>query len=126
MKNLTFTLLLGLALSFGVQAQNDLVEQVFESLKTMDTESLANYLQDDVVLEVFEEEDLLTKEEAIEKVKAFLAENEAKSVALKHRGDSGNGTSFAIGSLETEGSTLRIYFVVEDGKVSELCFHENE
>ncbi len=113
-------------MSFGAQAQTDLVDKVFESLRTMDTETLSEFLQDDVILEVFDEEDMLTKSEAIEKVKSFLAEQNAKGVSLKHRGDSGNGTSFAIGSLETDAANLRIYFVVEDGKVSELCFHENE
>lgn len=126
MKNLMFTLMLGITMMFSANAQNDVVNQVFESLKTMDTATLAEYLQDDIVLEVMEEEDLLSKSEALEKVQSFLNEKNAKGVSLKHRGDSGNGTVFAIGSLETEGGTLRIYFVVEDGKVSELCFQENE
>jgi len=113
-------------MSFALQAQADLIDQVFESLKTQDIETLETFLQEEVILEVLDDEDIFTKAEAVEKIKAFLTENNASTVSLKHQGDSGNGTSFAIGSLETADGNMRIYFVVEEGKVSELCFQEND
>jgi len=123
MKNLATAILL--FVSLGTFAQTDVIDQVFLSLNDRDGASLKDLMQEDVFIEVLDDEDFLSNEEAIEKVNTFLEENSVTSIEYKHRGDSGGGTAYAIGDLKMDGKVLRVYFVVEDGKVSELCFQEN-
>lgn len=110
---------------FLASAQDELAKEVFSSIESNDLIALSEYLGEDLVIEILEDEDLLSRDEAIEKLQSFFLENPASSFEFKHSGDSGGGSTFAIGYMKTESSNLRIYFVVEEGKVSELCFQED-
>ena len=107
------------------QAQQQVVNEISKAMKGGDIETLGTLLGEELVLTLKDEENLVTNKEATDLLSDFFGEATPASFSIKHQGNSKDGSHFAIGSLKINGENLRTYFVVNGGKVSELCIEED-
>lgn len=102
-------------------AQTSIIQTITDGLKNNDIGELLRQLDDDVQLTILEEEDSYEKEKGIGILQQFFETFPTETYQMKHSGESNDGSEFAIGEIDREGALYRIYFVVNEQKVSEFC-----
>lgn len=105
----------------SIFAQTDLVDTLNQAFTDADTAVLANILADEVTVSLIDEEESMSKEEALAAVSSFFSEHEVASFEHKHDGQAKDGSSFAIGEILSGDETFRTYVVIIDEKIEELC-----
>lgn len=106
MRILTFLILS----SFIVPLQAQSVKATLDAIVRTDKEYFIKYFANEVAFSVDQEEQSLTKEQAIEKLKAFVAATSIKSNKIIHEGVAkGKDGYMGIGSLISDKGKFRVY-----------------
>jgi hypothetical protein len=120
-----FVLLLSLAWLSVLPAQTDL----YSALGKGDVDALASQLGDKVEMTIGDKEELLTRQEAVARLREFYAAHPAKGFRIVHVGNSKDKESYyQIGELTTTTGIYRVYlYFVQDGRakrIAEMRFEE--
>ena len=87
---------------------------ITQAIGNGNTEALSQYFDQSVEIAVLDDEDVYSKDQAVEIVKTFFASNQPKSFVKAHEGTSrGNDSQYCIGNLETSTQTFRVYIYMK-------------
>ena len=132
MKKLNHILIvLTLIVPFMIQASfmADILDDIGLTIKSGNAKELVKFFDTNVEITLLDEEGTYSKAQAEQVIKDFFAVYEPASFVLVHRGSSGEGSQYGIGSLTTtKGQKFRTYFFVkklgEKSLIQELRFEE--
>ncbi len=109
----------------GYQQMDDIRSAIGAGLAEGNVDVLANYLAEEVSLDLLEEGDIYFKEEAVERMTIFFAAYPCKAYQEKHRGSSGSGEEqYVVGELKTANNVFRTYILTKNAKIIELKISE--
>ncbi|HEX5553061.1 MAG TPA: DUF4783 domain-containing protein [Chitinophagaceae bacterium] len=97
----------GLLMSFTIV---DPFTSVVSALQKGNVTALSHYFDNMIEITLPSNANSYSKSQAVVILKEFFSNNAVKSFKLIHKGDSGEGSSFGIGSLVTKGGTYRTTF----------------
>jgi len=97
----------GLLMSFSVA---DPFANVVSALNKGSVDGLAHYFDNMVEINLPSNANSYSKSQAVVILKEFFSTNAVKSFKLIHKGNSGEGSSYGIGSLVTSRGTFRTSF----------------
>jgi hypothetical protein len=117
---LSFFFLLQLFVALPIQAQSSTMEIIKSALKTGNTTELSQFFAAKFDLILFDDEDHLTKAEAVTKLNAFFAQNRPNGFTQKHETVAPNGAKCLIGILSTSSGSFRTTVLVLNGKIEEI------
>ncbi len=100
-------LISGLLMSFTV---GNPFNNVVSALKKGNVDELSHYFDSMVEITLPSNANSYSKSQAMVILKEFFANNTVKNFRLIHKGNSGEGSSFGIGNLETEKGIYRTTF----------------
>ncbi len=113
MKQFTFLLLLFVSTLLNGQSDN----AFFSALKTSDMSVVESYLEDEVEFCLFEDQQILNKKTAINKLRTFLGAYKITGVEVMHKGVSKNKSSqYKVAKINTSTETFRV-FVYSSGEI---------
>ena len=93
------------AVAFG-QSENNF----FNALKNNDTASLEVYLQDQIDLCIIDNQQILNKSTAINKLSTFLSSHKITAIEVLHKGNSKDKSSqYKVAKLTTAGGPFRVF-----------------
>jgi hypothetical protein len=115
MKNSKFKIIL---LLFGLfvlvsKSFSQIPDEIVLSIQNGNTETLANYFNQNVELVVDTHDDVFSKAQAKQIVAEFFKANKPKQFNIIHQGGK-EGARYAIGSLIAETGTFRVYFLLKN------------
>jgi hypothetical protein len=117
----------GLCMSFTIQ---DPMSNVVAALKKGNVTELSHYFDNMIEISLPSNANSYSKSQAVVILKEFFSNHEVKSFSLIHKGSSGEGSTFGIGSLVTNTGTYRTTFFFRqkgDGVVlQELRFEKKK
>lgn len=114
--------ILALVLSGQIFSQGEAA--FFNAVTSVDMPSLENYLANRVELCIFENQQMLSKSVASEKLGSFLQDSKVKNVEVIHQGSSKDKTSnFKVAKLTTGKGVYRL-FVYFTGTLSSNTIKE--
>ncbi len=90
----------------------DIPNKIFQAMKVGNIEELSKYFNSSIELVVLDKEDVYSKQQAVQILKAFFAKHKVSDFTLLHQGGK-EEAKYAIGNLETENGNFRIYFLVK-------------
>lgn len=97
----------GLLMSFSLA---DPFASVVSALNKGNVDSLSPYFDNMIEITLPSNANSYSKSQAVVILKEFFSANAVKSFKLIHKGNSGEGSSFGIGSLVTDHGTYRTTF----------------
>lgn len=90
----------------------------FAALKNNDTNAMESYLEDNIDFCLFEDQQILSKNAALTKLKNFLSNHKISSVEVIHKGSSKDKSSrYKVAKITTSKETFRV-FVYASGEIS--------
>lgn len=127
MKNLFFTLVLGLLVNM-VFAQ--VAENVASALKVGSSKELAKSFSNNVELTIISKEGVYSKAQAEVMLKDFFASHPATDFTVMHKGGEDSQSKYTIGTLKTAKQSFRVFYLIktEGGKevISQLRIENEE
>jgi hypothetical protein len=120
----TMKVLLFLFLGFTTSLNAQNAEQLFQALGNNDVSVLAKVLDDDVEVCIRDNTDILSKQQAINRIQRFLNNNKPIKITSMHGGKSvKNKSRYKVARLETTKGVFRV-FVYSEGnrKIQEVRF----
>ncbi len=121
MNRLTYILIIVTFVTQLCLGQSNVIDSITKGLQQNDITELIEWLNDDLQITLLEEEDSYEKEKGVEVLKEFFDKLNTEGYELKHNGESADGSKFVIGELHSKEDTYRIYYVLNDQKVTEFC-----
>jgi hypothetical protein len=114
-----------LGLTVFTNAQS--LKPIYAAIGAGNADALGAHLNSDLELCFFDQEDIFSKAEAIEKLKTFFSSKSPKGISEIHKSSAtGKGSFFTISNLKTSEGPLRVYiYVRKDGEqviIEELRF----
>lgn len=101
--------------TFQLSGQN--ANNFFNALKNNDTEALETYLEDNIDFCLFEDQQILGKKLAMNKLNKFLNDQKIISVDVIHKGTSKDKSSqYKVAKMTTSKDTFRV-FVFTSGEI---------
>ena len=106
--------------TLSVSAQD--VKTVFKKIGKNNVTALQDLIADEIELSILDDQDLVSKSEALEKLKVFLSSIGAKSCSQLHEGSSQNNSSaYLVGKLNTSnGEDYRVFVYYENKQIIEM------
>ena len=101
---------LGLIAAVVLPAQSS---AVIQSLQKGDIDKLSTYLDTEIELCFFNDEDIFSKKDAIAKLKNFFSNNPPISFTSKHAGGQ-EGSKYIVGLLKTKTRNFRVFIYLEN------------
>ncbi len=90
-------------------------QQISKAISSGNATVLGQYLNDPVELSISNEEDLMDKKAAVEKIRTFFGQAQPKSFSQIHQGTSkGDNSHYCIGNLLTTNATYRVYIYTQN------------
>jgi hypothetical protein len=119
MKKLILFLIFAPLAFFSAASTLDPYEDIANVIRSGDAKSVARYFSSSVDLTLIGQEDVYSKAQAEQILKAFFNKNTPRSFSIIHRGESKDGSKYAIGNLATSNGNYRVYyyFKVASGSV---------
>lgn len=112
MKKLWFPLILTFACSFGSLALTDIFNDISNAIRSGEAKAITNFCGSTVNVTILNQEDVYSKAQAEQVLKAFFAKNTPRSFTIVHKGGSKEGSKYAIGSMVTsQGIKFRVYLL---------------
>lgn len=91
----------------------DIPIKIFDSMKVGNAAELANYFNSSVELVILNNEDIYSKQQAELVLRRFFSDNKVESFSILHQGGK-DGAKYAIGNLQANNKSFRVYFLVKD------------
>lgn len=86
------------------------LEDISKAIGKGDADFLGQYFDENIEISLLEEENILPKAQAVEKIKAFFKNHQPKSFSQIHQGNSkGNDSHYCIGNYATSSESYRVY-----------------
>ena len=129
MKTITFTRLLLILfslflLSFEVDQQLTVPEEIYSAIKAGNSKVLAKYFNANVELVIMDKEGVYSKTQAELILRDFFAKSTPSNLVKRHEGKSGKEASkYVICSLTTSKGQYRVYFVMKSNN-GEFTIHQ--
>lgn len=102
--------LIGLFLFVTVQMQGQGDMTFFNAIKNNDMATVGNYFQDQIDFCIFDNQESISKKEALSRLNTFISKHKAQSIEVIHQGTSkGKTTQFKVAKLTTDKETYRIF-----------------
>lgn len=102
--------LIGLFLLITVQMQGQGDTAFFNAIKNNDMATVGNYFQDQIDFCIFDNQEFISKKEALTKLNQFISKHKTQSIEVIHQGTSkGKTTQFKVAKLITDKETYRIF-----------------
>ncbi|MFZ1750183.1 MAG: DUF4783 domain-containing protein [Saprospiraceae bacterium] len=96
----------------------------FNALKNVDVTTMESYLEETIDFCLFEDQKIMGKKAAMNKLKGFLGDQKIMSVEIMHKGASKDRSSqYKVAKLITNKETYRV-FVFAVGDISEKSIKE--
>lgn len=113
-KKLFFATLIvaGLLMLSSIQIQAQVPDEIIQSFKTGDSKALSEFFNQNIELVVLENDNVYSKAQAQQIVSKFFDENPPEKFNVIHQGGK-EGAQYVIGSLDTNGKSFRIYFLLK-------------
>lgn len=106
-------IILALLIVGSVQAQN--TDKFFNALSQTDLSPVKNMLSESVQLCIYEDQEFVSKSEAVQKVSAYLKSINPQSVNIIHKGTSkGKGSNYTVAKLKTSEGEIRVFVYFEE------------
>ena len=120
MKKLILFLIFAPLSLFSVATILDPYEDIANAIRSGDAKSVSRYFSNSVDLTLIGQEDVYSKAQAEQILKDFFNKNTPRSFSIIHRGESKDGSKYAIGNLTTSNGNYRVYyyFKVSAGNVN--------
>ena len=109
-----FSLICLYVMSMGFAFSQD----ISNALKSGNVNELKTYLAAQIDLSIGDDEDLLSKQEAVKRLNAFFSTNNPSGFNIVHEGKSASGLAYSIGELKTDSGVYRVsyYYDNKNGK----------
>ena len=121
-----FLILFILICKTAVFAQDDIIDNVKDAIKTGSSKELAKYLNSSVDMTIDEKLKSYSKTQAEFILKDFFKKNPPTSFTIVHQGASKSGLPYVIGEYVSESNTFRVWVrirkIEEEYFVSEINF----
>lgn len=106
------TIVAGLLMLSSIQIQAQVPDEIIQSFKTGDSKALSEFFNQNIELVVLENDNVYSKAQAQQIVSKFFDENPPEKFNVIHQGGK-EGAQYVIGSLDTNGKSFRIYFLLK-------------
>lgn len=106
----------GVSFSFG-QKQ---VEDITNALKTGNAPGLSAYFHTTIDLTIIQKQATYSKSQAEQVVQNFFSSNKPSNFTVDHKGTSGEGSQYIIGTLNTSTGDYRVYIYFKNLNGAEL------
>lgn len=93
--------------------------KIFDAMQVGNASELSNYFNSSIELVILNNDDIYSRQHAEQMVRNFFSKNNPVSFTLLHQGGR-DGAKYAIGKLDTNTKSFRIYFLVKDDSGSPL------
>jgi hypothetical protein len=129
MKTITYTRLLFVCLSFfllsfDVEQQLTVPEEIYSAIKVGNSKVLAKYFNANVELVILDKEGVYSKTQAELILRDFFSKNIPSNLVKRHEGKSGKEASkYVICTLTTAKGQYRVYFVMKSNN-GEFTIHQ--
>jgi len=94
----------------------------YTAVEQQDIASITNLLSDEVELCIKDDQQFMSKTDATNSIKNFLAKVGPKSIAPLHSGSSGAGSKYKVAKMQSNGGVYRIFIYMENNKIQEVRF----
>ncbi len=105
--------LASVALSFGLQAQDDVNDKVVHAMKTGNPKELASTFIPNIDLTVKETSDVYSRAQAEQILRKFFNDHPPVDLVIEHSGVSKFGDKYFIGILRTRSGYFRVTFFLK-------------
>ncbi len=110
MKKLILFLIFATLSLFSAAFILDPYEDIANAIRSGDAKSVSRYFSSSVDLTLIGQEDVYSKAQAEQILKDFFNKNTPRSFSIIHRGESKDGSKYAIGNLTTSSGNYRVYY----------------
>lgn len=110
MKKLILFLIFAPLSLFSIASIIDPYEDIANAIRSGDAKSVSRYFSSSVDLTLIGQEDVYSKAQAEQILKDFFNKNTPRSFSIIHRGESKDGSKYAIGNLTTSSGNYRVYY----------------
>lgn len=91
----------------------DIPVKIFDSMKVGNAAELAKHFNSSVELVILDKEEIYSRQQAEQVLQKFFSQNKVTEFNVLHQGGR-DGAKYAIGNLETQTKSFRVYFLVKD------------
>lgn len=113
MIRLLLVFIIGLVVNSTPLSLTDIYEKIAQHLREGNSKAITEYFDTTLELTIADRESVYNKVQAEIILKNFFVKNQPKAFQIIHRGASGEGAKYAIGSLVTQNGTFRTYFFLK-------------
>jgi len=110
MKKLILFLIFAALSLFSAATILDPYEDIANAIRSGDAKSVSRYFSSSVDLTIISREDVYSKAQTEQILKDFFNKNTPRSFSIIHRGESKDGSKYAIGTLTTSNGNYRTYY----------------
>jgi len=110
MKKLILFLIFAALSLFSAATILDPYEDIANAIRSGDAKSVSKYFSSSVDLTIISREDVYSKAQTEQILKDFFNKNTPRSFSIIHRGESKDGSKYAIGTLTTSNGNYRTYY----------------
>lgn len=103
--------LLALLFTGAISAAAQIPAPILSGLQSGDAKALAAHFYENIELVVLDRDLVCSQAQGEQILKEFFDQHRPKDFKLSHQG--GNGSSYAIGRMETQNGNFRIYFLLK-------------
>jgi hypothetical protein len=97
---------------FGSLAISDIFTDIANAIRSGEAKAITNFCGSTLNVTILNQEDVYSKAQAEQVLKAFFAKNAPRSFSIVHKGGSKEGSKYAIGSMVTSaGTKFRVYLL---------------
>ena len=110
MRNLIIFLFL--AAPFTVLSNFDIIDNIGNAIKSGSSKEVAKFFDSSVEITIQDKESVYSKVQAEMVLKDFFSKNSVQSFEINHRGSSGQGSTYGIGTMKSSSQSFRVYYLV--------------
>jgi hypothetical protein len=94
-------------------SQFDVLDNVATAIRGGNSKEIARFFDNNVEITILDRESSYSKTQGEMVLRDFFSKNQVQGFDLKHRGSSGEGSSYGIGTLKTSAQAFRVYYFVK-------------
>ena len=106
----------------------DVLDNIASAIRSGNSREVAKYFDDNVEITILDRESPYSRVQAEMVLRDFFSKNAVQSFDLIHRGTSGEGSSYGIGTLKAGNQSFRTYYFVKQKgnqpKIQEMRFEK--
>ncbi|MBA3647035.1 MAG: DUF4783 domain-containing protein [Chitinophagales bacterium] len=93
-------------------SKNDILDTIATAIRSANSRELSKYFDATVEITIVNNESVYSNAQAEMVLRDFFLKNSVQSFEIIHRGTSGEGSSYGVGTLKTSNQIYRVYFLV--------------